>query len=479
MRLETRFLLPLLLVGCGDDPLTRLTGNLEVTAINAHEEATRVTVRTQRSSAEEEARAPVDRPATVLLLQGIDPGTWDVRVDARDASGVPLQAVWVEAVEVPAHVVTELLVDLATSPIPPPAEICDGEDNDGDGDVDEALDVALCAACEGGREILLRDDDRCGAIRCDELDHHALQGVDAADAEARCVAVTHTIEARCDAIGRCAEANGNRCRPSETIVATAGLCHRMSEASCAAGDPIIEVVPDGTRCGVERICEAGACVPVVPPDPEDPEIGCADGEREGFLSMSKYPEIAACSGGWSQPGITVPLSPGCGHGAGDDSTNPTGQGCSALDLCAEGWHVCAGKTEVAARSPDGCSGAVPPGTPDKSLFFAVDQSSIQGSTCTDDGTGDNDVFGCGNLGNPLAPDKNCAPLDRVLASTQPNTCGFNEAEPPLGPWECAGGPESHLHEGANVTKKACATADCTYDGSPIGAWDKGGVLCCR
>lgn len=469
-------LLLLILAGCGDDPLTRLTGNLEVTAINAHEEASRITVLAQRTGTEEETRAPVERPATVLLLGRIDPGTWDVRVDARDVSGVPLQAVWVEGVEVPALEVSELLVDLSTSPIPPPAEICDGEDNDGDGEVDEALDIAVCAACDGGREVLLRDDERCGSVRCDELDYFEHRGIDAADAEGTCVAVTYTIEERCEAVGRCAEPNSAACRPSETIVATAGLCHTMSEAGCVDGEPVIEVAPDGTPCGAEQICEAGACVPLLPPDPE---VGCADGEREGYLSLSKYPNIAGCSGGWSQPGVTSPLAPGCGRTSGDDSANPTGQGCSALDLCAEGWHVCDGKAEVAQRSPDGCTGAVPPGTPNKSLFFAVHQTSLQGSTCTDDGTGDNDVFGCGNLGNALSPDKNCGPLDRVLASTQPNSCGFNEAEPPLGPWECAGGPQSHLHEGANVTKKACANADCSYDGNPIGSWDKGGVLCCR
>jgi hypothetical protein len=67
----------------------------------------------------------------------------------------------------------------------------------------------------------------------------------------------------------------------------------------------------------------------------------------------------------------------------------------------------------------------------------------------------------------------------VLASTQPQSCGFNEAEPNLGPWECLGGSDSHLNEGALVTKDACQGDSCSYDGDPIGASDKGGVLCCR
>ena len=32
-------------------------------------------------------------------------------------------------------------------------------------------------------------------------------------------------------------------------------------------------------------------------------IGCADGQREGFANTSVFPNIAACSGGWSIPGI--------------------------------------------------------------------------------------------------------------------------------------------------------------------------------
>ena len=62
------------------------------------------------------------------------------------------------------------------------------------------------------------------------------------------------------------------------------------------------------------------------PPPIDPEVGCADGEREGFLSLAKYPAIAGCSGGWSLPGITVALSPACTRSAGADSTNAVAVG---------------------------------------------------------------------------------------------------------------------------------------------------------
>lgn len=232
--------------------------------------------------------------------------------------------------------------------------------------------------------------------------------------------------------------------------------------------------------GVESCVPAQAAVSVGPVPPLDPEVGCADGEREGFLDLDAWTHIAACAGAWDQPGITpAALAQTCGGAGGDDGAKPEGEGCSAPDLCAEGWHVCDGWQDVAASSPTGCAGATPPDAKSKSLFFALRQHSEDKSVCGEPGDGFNDVFGCGNLGTGLGPDKGCGPLDRVIASTQPDQCGFNEAEPPLGPWECSGDEPSHLNEGKLVTKKGCPGASCSTDGAPIGSSDKGGVLCCR
>ena len=214
--------------------------------------------------------------------------------------------------------------------------------------------------------------------------------------------------------------------------------------------------------------------------PLEPEVGCADGEREGFLDQNTYTHIAACAGAWDQPGITPDaIVAQCNLQGGDDGPNAEGTGCGAPDLCAPGWSICAGWWEVAAKSTTGCAGAVPPDAKPKSLFFAIRQPSENGSVCGEWGDGFNDVFGCGNLGSGLGPDKDCGPLDRVLASTQPNACGFNEAEPPLGPWECNGGPGSDLLEGQTVTKDGCPGGSCQYDGYSVGSQDKGGVVCCR
>jgi len=232
--------------------------------------------------------------------------------------------------------------------------------------------------------------------------------------------------------------------------------------------------------GTKSCVQAQAAVTIAVYPPLEPEVGCADGQREGFLDQATYTHIAACSGAWTQPGIPPEsVVPTCNRQGGDDGPKPAGDGCSTADLCATGWHVCDSWEEVAAKSPTGCAGATPPNAPSKSHFFAIRQSSVNGSVCGAAGSGDNDVFGCGNLGSGLGGDKQCGPLDRVLASTQADSCGFNEAMPPLGPWQCIGGPGSDLHEGATVTKKGCPNTSCSYDGQPLGNADKGGVLCCR
>jgi hypothetical protein len=240
------------------------------------------------------------------------------------------------------------------------------------------------------------------------------------------------------------------------------------------------------RLDVRDETDTKSCVPALATvnvktyPPLQPEVGCADGGREGFLDTQAYPQIAACAGAWEKPGVSPDsVVPTCGRKGGNSGPNPSGAGCASADLCAEGWHVCKAWQEVAQKSSTGCAGATPPDAKSKSLFFAIRQPSKSFSKCGKDGDGDNDVFGCGNLGTGLGPDKDCGPLDRVLASMQADSCGFNEAEPPLGPWECKGGPGSDLTEGAHVTKKACANASCSYDGQPVGSSDKGGVLCCR
>ncbi len=177
-------------------------------------------------------------------------------------------------------------------------------------------------------------------------------------------------------------------------------------------------------------CPAGGCGP-----------GCSDGTREGFMDGTTYPNIAGCSGGFSVPGLLHATTATCNYVAGNSSANPNGDGCSAADLCAPGWHVCRHPGEVTAHSPDGCAGSHDA----TSAFFAARQSGSGCATCavSTDATQictaldcntncyptdlmTNDVFGCGTIG--AATDVSCGPLDRFGN----NACGSLPA-----PWDCS------------------------------------------
>jgi hypothetical protein len=193
--------------------------------------------------------------------------------------------------------------------------------------------------------------------------------------------------------------------------------------------------------------------------------GCADGTREAFKDAAAYPHIAGCDGGFSVPGVLHATTPTCGRAAGNDSSNPNGDGCGAADLCAPGWHVCRHPQEVAAHSPDGCVGSH-----DAANSFFITRQSGSGcgacaistdpsKICTNaDCNTDcypteletNDVFGCGTAGaEPLG---SCAPLDRFSQ----DACSSLPS-----PWDCAA---SGGYDEALLVRKAGPGA--------------GGVLCC-
>jgi hypothetical protein len=193
--------------------------------------------------------------------------------------------------------------------------------------------------------------------------------------------------------------------------------------------------------------------------------GCSDGTREGFLDEKLYPAIAACSGGWSIPGMLGATDPQCGRVAGNSSPNPEGKTCSAADLCAAGFHICKGAGDVASRSPTGCGGAAP----EPGLFFATRQGSTGCAVCTLGNETDpsicngcscaqgcapspitaNDLFGCGSTGE--VPYEDCGVLDRFSN----NLCGQVGS-----PWNCG---DDGCNEANRVTKTSAAG---------------GGVLCC-
>lgn len=179
-------------------------------------------------------------------------------------------------------------------------------------------------------------------------------------------------------------------------------------------------------------------------------VGCADGTREGFLSLNRYPDIAACAGGWTEPGLLTPGSrvATCDNKAGNSGPLPNGSGCSAADLCAVGWHVCESVDEVTRYNAD-CDDAIAPAN-SRPIFFATRQPASN-AACNNNST--SSIIGCGNIGAQAYP--NCDPLNARMGSI---ACADNA------PWQCgepgnAGSMESRL-----VTKPGSL---------------RGGVLCCR
>jgi hypothetical protein len=231
---------------------------------------------------------------------------------------------------------------------------------------------------------------------------------------------------------------------------------RAIDSGIAPGDAGPEVPP-------EDALAARDVSPLVKTDAEPSrhyesatEAGCADKTREGFLDNLVYPDIAACSGAFSNGGVTprilggIPQKTSCGRQAGNTGVNPKGANCYASDLCAPGWHVCVDALDVRRHTPtDGCGGCVDEG--DDRFFLVGMGASIQG-VCTLDPSAKNDLHGCGGLGQ--AEDPSCAPLYHRLSFAD---CLVNPS------WYC--GTETDQFNEADIVSKP---------GS-----DQGGVLCCR
>lgn len=135
--------------------------------------------------------------------------------------------------------------------------------------------------------------------------------------------------------------------------------------------------------------------------------GCADGSREGFKNIASYPQIAACVGGWSIPGVATPasFSRACNAQSGNDGEI---EGCTVADTCAVGWHVCKSAAEVRYKTRNEAEELAVHGTSNTGCdavndfetgFFVTRQSGSGYAICGAEGT--NDVFGCGSVGSHI------------------------------------------------------------------------------
>jgi hypothetical protein len=71
-----------------------------------------------------------------------------------------------------------------------------------------------------------------------------------------------------------------------------------------------------------------------PRDGDPAAVGCADGQREGFADLTKFPDIAGCLGVWDGE---MTLRKGKTSKACGDDLEICG---SPSDVCAVGWHLC-------------------------------------------------------------------------------------------------------------------------------------------
>ncbi len=188
--------------------------------------------------------------------------------------------------------------------------------------------------------------------------------------------------------------------------------------------------------------------------------------------MKLLPAVAGCAGAWSVAGIfPSPLRSGvaaCATNGDDSATSANGAGCSAIDLCSVGWHICkadevAGRTNglvctgsaygttefyAASVSGTGCNVCAVPSNTDTSTTTCTTVSCA--SNCKERPDLNNDFFGCGSMGVNVGAGSctlNRASNDQCAALT-------------AGGWTCP----SSIAESRSVTKTLSTG---------------GGVLCCR
>gem|GEM_PF-3923386 len=136
-------------------------------------------------------------------------------------------------------------------------------------------------------------------------------------------------------LGRTCEVGKGVCKQAGKKVCTADGQGTECNAKAGTGSPeqcngqdddCDGQIDNGATCPDGKPCNNGVC--------GTPEPGCADGTRELFTNMAKYPTIAGCAGFYRGESLRLARQ---GQNCGATSS----QECKAAeDLCASGWHIC-------------------------------------------------------------------------------------------------------------------------------------------
>lgn len=110
------------------------------------------------------------------------------------------------------------------------------------------------------------------------------------------------------------------------------------------------------------------------PDGPGPNLsGCADGQREAFNDLVKFPRLAGCAAAW--PGTPSLRAAATGGPCGDD----LGACAVPASACATGWHLCGASgaiAEVAAIAVADCHAAAPTGRFIAALSHCADNTNL-------------------------------------------------------------------------------------------------------
>lgn len=174
-------------------------------------------------------------------------------------------------------------------------------------------------------------------------------------------------------------------------------------------------------------------------------IGCADGEREGFVDRVAFPTIAGCSAMW--PGALDLRMPVTGTPCGDDLVV-----CAApAAACAPGWHICATSGDVTDLSSriTGAECVTAGGAAGLSFVAAANHCSACSGGCTS------------------------APQCSYLATAAACTTGAQFCEEPMCCGQCSELPI--CVDGAFPGQTGAAMSDCAANFSS----NESGVMCCE